>query len=82
MYVLALGLVLLVLKYLDVAPVAGWDWWILLAPFPLTAAWWLVADWSGHTRRRAEKVEAQRKMDRANDNRRRMGLPPAKNIKR
>ena len=34
MWFVIIGVVLLVLKFFDVSPVAGWDWWLLL-PFVL-----------------------------------------------
>ena len=40
MYLLFLGLAGLVLKYLEIGPVANWSWWVVLIPFPLAAAWW------------------------------------------
>jgi small Trp-rich protein len=82
MVLLVLGLVLLVLKYLGVAPVAGWDWWIVLSPFVLTIVWWWFADTSGYTRRKVDEKEEQRKLDRLNKGRKRMGLPPVDRNKR
>jgi len=78
MYFLSAGLVLLLLKYLEVAPVAGWSWWIVLAPFGLAAAWWAWTDWSGYTRRKVLEKEDIRKEERINKGRTRMGLPPVK----
>jgi small Trp-rich protein len=57
MYLLILGVVLLVMKWRGVYPVAGWPWWAVLAPFVLTALWWFWADWSGYTRRKAMQRE-------------------------
>ena len=46
MFFLLLGIVGIALKYLEVAPVAGWPWWVVLAPFGLALradrAWQLV----------------------------------------
>lgn len=64
MYFLGLGLVLLVLKYLDVAPVAQWGWWLVLAPFALAVVWWAWADASGYTRRQAMAREDKRRQAR------------------
>ena len=33
MYALGLGLLLVVLKWLEIGPVAAWSWWWVLAPF-------------------------------------------------
>ncbi len=70
MYFLGLGLLLLALKLMDIEPVLGWSWWIVLSPFALAAAWWAWADASGYTKRkemekmdaiREERLERQRK---------------------
>lgn len=82
MYFLALGLALLIMKYLEVGPVAGWSWWIVLSPFAMAVVWWWFADKSGYTRRRVDQREEQRKADRINAGRKRMGLPPVKDTKR
>ena len=37
MYMLGLALVLTLLKYLDIGPVANWSWWWVLSPL------WIVA---------------------------------------
>jgi small Trp-rich protein len=82
MYFLGLGLILLVLKGLDIGPVAQWDWadkWYLFAgPFILAAAWWAYADWSGYSKRREMDKMAQRKQDRLAKNRDAMGMPKSK----
>jgi len=59
-----LGLIFLVMKYLAIGPVAGWDWLVVLAPFALAVAWWSWADWSGYTKRKATEKEEQRKKAR------------------
>ena len=64
MYFLGLGLLLLVMKWLEAGPVAAWSWWIVLAPFPLAVAWWAWADSSGLTKRRAMDKMDKRKADR------------------
>ena len=51
MYFLGLGLILLAMKYLELGPVAGWDWWVVVLPFGLAMAWWAGADSSGYTKR-------------------------------
>ncbi len=47
MYTLGLGILLVVLKYLEIGPVAQWSWWWVLSPFAVTAAWWAWADATG-----------------------------------
>lgn len=69
MYFLGLGLVFLVLKYLEVDPVAAWSWWVVLAPFGLAIAWWAWADSSGYTKRKAMQRENERKQARIDKNR-------------
>ncbi len=76
MYFLILGIALLAMKYLEIGPVAGWDWWYVLAPFALAAAWWIFADWSGYTRRRQEEKMEQRKEDRINRSKKALGMKP------
>ncbi len=76
MVFLILGIALLGMKYLEFGPVATWDWWIVLLPFALAAAWWIFADWSGYTRRRQEDKMKQRKEDRLNRIKKAMGMRP------
>ncbi|HSN80920.1 MAG TPA: TIGR04438 family Trp-rich protein [Rhodoferax sp.] len=60
MYLLGLGIVLMLLKYLAIGPVADWSWWWVLTPFALAAAWWTWADVSGYTKRKAMESEEKR----------------------
>ena len=64
MYFLGIGLVLLLLKYLEIGPVAAWSWIVVLAPFALAVAWWAWADWSGYSKSKAMDKMDQRKQDR------------------
>lgn len=64
MYFLGLGLVLLVMKYLELGPVAQWSWWLVLAPFVLAVVWWTWADKSGYTKRKAMELEDKRRDQR------------------
>ena len=43
--------------------------------FALTVLWWAFADKTGYTRRKAMEKEAQRKLDRINESRKRLGMP-------
>lgn len=61
MYLLGLGLILLLLKYTEVGPVAAWSWWLVLAPFALAVAWWAWADSTGYTKRKAMAQEDKRR---------------------
>jgi small Trp-rich protein len=76
MLFLGLGLVLLALKYLEIGAVAGWSWWVVLAPFGLAVAWWAWADWSGYTKKKAVERENARKQARIDKSREAMGLKP------
>jgi len=64
MYLLILGLILLVLKYLEFGPVALWSWWLVMAPFALAVAWWSWADNTGYTKRKAMEREDKRRLAR------------------
>jgi small Trp-rich protein len=62
MYFLLLGIAGLLLKYLEISPVAELSWWMVLVPFGLAVAWWSWADASGYTKRKEmEKMEDRTK---------------------
>jgi len=63
------GVVLLALKFFEVAPVAGWSWWVVLLPFALAAVWWTLADRLGYTARKAAARDEARKKKRIDDQR-------------
>ncbi len=64
MYFLGLGVLLIILKLLNITMVAQWSWWYISIPFCLAVMWWMYADASGYTKRKEmEKMEA-RKEDR------------------
>jgi small Trp-rich protein len=73
MYLLGIGIVLLALKYLEVGPVAVWDWWVVLAPFGLAVIWWKWADASGYTKRRAMEREEKKSKARLQRNQAALG---------
>ncbi len=73
MYFLILGVILLLLKYLEIGPVAAWSWWTVLAPFGLAVLWWAWADWSGYTKRKAMEKEDAKKIARINKAKEAMG---------
>ncbi|HVZ43434.1 MAG TPA: TIGR04438 family Trp-rich protein [Ramlibacter sp.] len=81
MYFLGIGIILLAMKYLYIAPVANWSWFIVLAPFAMAAAWWAWADWSGYTKRKASERENARKQARIDKNRESLGILPRKKKK-
>ncbi len=64
MWFLGAGVALLLLKWLEVGPVAELSWWIVLAPFALAVVWWAWADSSGYTKRKASERMDRRKEER------------------
>ena len=78
MWMLLIALVLTLLKYLEVGPLAELSWWWLLVPYGLTAAWWSYADASGLTRRRAVDQEEARRLKRIDRQKQALGTrrPP------
>ncbi|WP_159916672.1 TIGR04438 family Trp-rich protein [Pantoea sp. 18069] len=64
MWMLLIALLLTVLKYFEVGPLAGWSWWWLLVPYGLTAAWWGFADATGLTKRRVGDQQEARRLQR------------------
>jgi small Trp-rich protein len=81
MYLLGIGIVLLALKYFDIAPVTAMPWWQVLLPFGLAVLWWHFADSTGYTKRKAMEKEQKRTTDRKNKQRDALGLglkPPPK----
>lgn len=75
MYLLGLGIVLLLLKYFEIGPVAQWGWLIVLSPFAAATVWWAWADWSGYTMRKSMERQDLRKHNRINRHRKAIGRP-------
>ena len=78
MYLVGVGLVLLIMKFMEIPPVALWAWWIVLAPFGLAIAWWSWADSSGYTKRKEMEREDAKRQARIDRNRDAMGLKSTK----
>ena len=76
MYLLGLGLVFLILKYLEFGPVASWDWWAVMLPFGLAVAWWAWADASGYTKKKAMERENARRQERIARHHEALGTTP------
>ena len=74
MYFLALGVLLALLKVLEMGPVADWSWWWVLLPFGLAGLWWAWADSTGYTRRKAMEKMDKKRQDRINKQRDALGL--------
>ena len=78
MYLLLIGLVGLVLKYLEIGPVATLSWWVLLIPFALAVVWWAWADSTGYTKKKEMNKMDLRKQERIEKQRVAMGMLPKK----
>ena len=74
MLFVGLGLVLMVLKFMEIGPVAMWDWWIVLSPWAMAVAWWAWADSTGYTKRKEMEREDARRDARIERNRDAMGM--------
>ena len=73
MYLLGLGIILLVMKYLEFGPVATWSWLWVLSPLVAAVAWWAWADSSGYTKRKAMERDEERRQDRIDRNKTAIG---------
>jgi small Trp-rich protein len=82
MLLLGLGIILLLMKYLEIDPVAAWSWWAVLSPFGAAVVWWAWADWSGYTKRKAVQREDARKQARIDKSREALGLGTKKSGRR
>ncbi|MDP3836397.1 MAG: TIGR04438 family Trp-rich protein [Hydrogenophaga sp.] len=74
MYLLILGVILMLMKYLEVGFAVNLSWWWVLSPFALAVAWWAWADATGYTRRKAMEKMDQRKQDRIDKQRENLGI--------
>lgn len=81
MYFLLIGVAALLMKYMEIGPVATLSWWIVLSPFALAVAWWAWADKSGYTKRREIDKMAKRKQHRIDKQRDAMGMLSSKKRK-
>jgi small Trp-rich protein len=74
------GIALIVCNLMGWGPVGAWTWelhgdlWKFVLPFALATAWWIWADASGLSKRRAMTRDADRKRDRLDRNIDAMGL--------
>jgi len=74
MPLVAVGTLLVILKLMEIDPVTGWSWWWILAPFGAALAWWIYADTSGLTQRRAIRRLEERKVARRERDMHALGL--------
>ena len=78
MLFLLTGIVLLVLWYGEIGPVAVWPWYVVFAPFGLAVLWWWWADATGYTKKKAVDRENAKKKARIEKSRAAMGIAPRK----
>jgi small Trp-rich protein len=64
MLFVVLGVLLVALKLAEIGPPALWSWWGVLSPFAAAVVWWMWADMSGHTKRRAMDKMEEKKIER------------------
>jgi small Trp-rich protein len=73
MWFVLLGLALSLLKALDIALAdASWLW--VLSPFGLAVLWWLWADKSGYTKRKAMEKMAAKQAERRRQHLENLGM--------
>jgi small Trp-rich protein len=65
MYLVIAGVLLVLLRFADVPPVADWSWWLVLSPFGGAMLWWWYSDSTGLTQRKAmQKLEDRKEARR------------------
>ena len=74
MWLVAVGVLAVVLKLAGIGFVAGLSWWWVLAPFAAAAVWWQVADSTGITQRAAMARADKRAADRRESHFEALGL--------
>ena len=71
MLFLVVGLILLVMFFMDIAPVSTWKWYWLAVPFALAWIWWDVIDpmFSLSKKQEVKNFEARKKarLEKARD---------------
>ena len=68
MYLLIVAVILTVLKYMEIDPVASWSWWVIIGIYAATAVWWQVADATGYSKRKSMEREEKIRQDRLQRN--------------
>jgi len=82
MFFIVVGVLLILLKFAGIEPVASWNLelfghlWRFVLPFVLALAWWGWADASGLTRRREIEKDSDRKAERRRRSVEALGLGP------
>jgi small Trp-rich protein len=68
MYLLIIGFLLVLMKFMDIGPVADWSWWAVLSPFILIIIWWEVIEKVFKLREKREEaklaMEKKERLDR------------------
>jgi small Trp-rich protein len=70
------GVLLMLVRWLEVGPFARMPWWVALLPFGLAVLWWEFADSSGWTKRRVMEKMEKRKQDRREQQMESLGISP------
>lgn len=78
MYFLLIGIVMLIMWYAGMDPVAAWAWYVVFAPFGLAVVWWWWADMTGYSKRKAVRRENDKKQARIDKGREAMGIAKRK----
>ena len=76
MYMVILGVLLSLMKYAEIGPVANWPWLGVLLPFAVAVVWWQWADATGYTKRKEIEAMDERKRQRREKNLENLGLGP------
>ncbi len=74
MWFVLIGCLLGAAKLADFGPIAHWSWWWVLSPFGAALVWWLIADMTGITQRRAMERLDERVAERRERHLKNMGL--------
>lgn len=68
MWFVAIGVVMVLMQFFGIGPLASWtwanDWVMLLLPFALAVAWWTWSDATGYTRKKAMQRDDERRVAR------------------
>jgi small Trp-rich protein len=74
MLFLFVGVIGVLLKYLEIGPVATLEWWIVFVPFGMAVLWWWWADASGYTKKKEMEKMEKRRQHRIDKQRDAMGM--------
>jgi len=63
MYLLIIGFLLVLMKFMEFGPPATWSWWIILSPFIAILIWWEVIEkvFKLRQKREAAQLEKEKK---------------------